>query len=567
MSTLQQVAKLLSYVRRLWPLMLFSTVMRVTTQSLSVALLGLIGLGLVRVIAGTFNWAFVALLAGIGLAKAVSRYAEQVSGHSVAFNILETMRNDVYASLVPKAPAIFGRERSGDIVARLAGDIERVEVFFAHTIAPVVTATVVTLGTAAVLSSIAGWQTAGVYSGFMILIGALLPIVATRATAGPSRALRTEAGTLTADVVDTIDGLREVVAFAKPARQRIVERSRMLGRTAGRLYRRLGLFDAAVEISVGLMLVAVALAAIDSPAGAAMIPVVLGLSAGSLSSALGVGRLVTDIGQTMAAAGRIFALIDAPQPYGTRADSGTGGSRTRASAEAHSSVTLENVWFRYSPDGPSVLRGLSCVIDRNTVIVGSSGSGKSTIALLAAGFYVPEAGTIRASVTLVEQEPFLFHATVRWNLLLADPQADDRRLWDALEQAELADYVRSLPEGLDADVGARGEKFSGGQRQRLGIARALLTPAQTIIFDEPSSNLDRETGRAIETLILERIPDRTVILITHSARAARKADHVIVLESGTVAEAGAPSDLRARGGAFERLFAADMEERTNDIYA
>lgn len=235
-------------------------------------------------------------------------------------------------------------------------------------------------------------------------------------------------------------------------------------------------------------------------------------------------------------------------------------------------VACDHVTFAYGgADGTAALQGVSLRIAAHatTAIVGPSGAGKSTLADLLMGLVTPQRGGVsvdgitlgperlrawREQVGYVPQDTFLFHDTVRANLLWARPDADDAAIWRALDRAEAADFVRALPSGLDTLVGDRGLLLSGGERQRLSLARALLRDPQVLILDEATSALDSENERRIQQAIEDLHEQVTIVVITHRLSTIRNADVIHVLENGTVVESGNwTSLLEAPGGRFRRL--------------
>lgn len=242
-------------------------------------------------------------------------------------------------------------------------------------------------------------------------------------------------------------------------------------------------------------------------------------------------------------------------------------------------VRFENVTFAYE-GRESVLKNVSLQIPEGkvTAIVGESGCGKSTIVNMLLRFYDAQCGKItfngqdylsippeklRRQINMVPQSVFIFSGSVRENLLLADPKAHEPRLWEALEQVKLADWVKSQPEGLDAPVGDGGSRLSGGQRQKLGIARALLSRAPYIVFDEATSAVDEESEREIWDCLGLLSRSRTLIMISHRLSTIRGADCIFVLEDGKVAEYGDHEQLMKNGGLYSRLVTEQniLEER------
>jgi ABC-type multidrug transport system fused ATPase/permease subunit len=208
-------------------------------------------------------------------------------------------------------------------------------------------------------------------------------------------------------------------------------------------------------------------------------------------------------------------------------------------------------------------------------LVGSSGAGKSTIAQLLPRLYDVDAGavriggvdvrelsaqSIRDTVGMVTQDGHLFHESVRANLLLARPEADEDELWDALRRARLADLVASLPDGLDTVVGERGYRLSGGERQRLTIARVLLARPRVIILDEATAHLDSTSEAAVQEALAEALDGRTAVVIAHRLSTVRAADLLLVLENGRIVERGTHAELLAAGGRYEQLYRTQFDD-------
>ena len=265
----------------------------------------------------------------------------------------------------------------------------------------------------------------------------------------------------------------------------------------------------------------------------------------------------------MAAAERIFRLLDLPEPA-------AGGGK----APAEGGIALRDAAFAYEADRP-VLRGVTMEFAAGSfcAVVGESGCGKSTVASLLTGRRSPEKGSVTVGgrpvadideaalarhITYISHNSYLFKGTVAENLRMARPDAPDEALWQALEQVNLADFVRAEG-GLNAPVAEKGSNLSGGQCQRLALARALLHDSPVYIFDEATSNIDVESENDIMARITELAKTKTVILISHRLANVAGADKLYVMENGRVAEEGSHADLLARGGAYARLWNAQQE--------
>jgi subfamily B ATP-binding cassette protein HlyB/CyaB len=239
-------------------------------------------------------------------------------------------------------------------------------------------------------------------------------------------------------------------------------------------------------------------------------------------------------------------------------------------------LEFRHVRFRHRPDDAWILDDVSIAIEPGELvgIVGPSGSGKSTVGSLLQGLYIPEHGAVqvdglntrhmdltrlRRRIAVVRQDTRLFNRSVRENIALASPQADDKRLWSTLELVGAAEFVRRLPRGLDTFLGEGGVNLSGGERQRLAIARALIGEPQVLVLDEATSAVDFEAEEILQSNMKRICQGRTVIIIAHRLSALRSVNRVLTIRKGRIEEDGRPRDLIANGGYFANLVHAQAE--------
>ena len=580
MTRRQLSLRLLSITRRVLPPLAASIAARIVFLMSGIALFALGGWAVAALASGDSAWGIALVIAcavGLSLLKGLARYLEQFAGHFVAFHSLAMLRGYFYDQLEPQAPAGTDRLDSGDIMNRVTKDIDRVEVFFAHTLAPVTTAIIVPILSVVWMGAAVSWTLAAVLAPFLLVVGAVVPSLGAGGTARAARELREARGAIAAHVTDSVQGVREVLAFGAQERREaemsaIEERISAAMRTQGRwIALRRGLNQAAVAL--GVVTVAM-VAGSDVLAGSLTLPqagMAVGVALGAFGPVLAVEEFAADLDQAFASAARVFAITDRAPVVSDPAE---------PKALTAGDIEITDVTFSYPLEGdealpaPTVLNGVSIHIPagKRTAIVGASGSGKSTLASLLTRTWDPASGTVtiggtnvaeaslrdlRATVASAPQRPYLFNDTLRANLLLAAPDASEADLERALEAVDLTDWLATEKDGLDTAVGDMGERLSGGQRQRLALARALLRDAPIYVFDEATSQVDPATEARVREGIARVARGRTIVEIAHRISAVRDADLIVVMDAGRVVETGTYAKLRERGGALAALEARE----------
>ena len=549
---------LITHTRGLLPPLVFATLARIVGLLLGIAVLTTAASALVTVATGSqITWWHLALtITGLSLTKAALRYLEHYLGHWVAFTALQRLRELLFARLIPQAPAATTGRASAEITERATRDIDRIEVFFAHTIPPVI-ASVVTPVIALTWLAVAVDPRPALIIALFLGAALLLPFVAGRPSWAVSRANLAARARVATHVTDDIQGLREVLAFEARSHRlnSLADRDAEVTTTQLRIGRVVGTRGLLDRLLWGGCLAVLLL----SGTPAEVVAIAAAVMTGLWLAESGTDDFATGLDAAFAACARVRSIADAPPVV---ADT---GRRVPAHTGAPS-ITIEDVTFGYpGTDRPAVIGvTVRCAPGSWHYLTGPSGSGKSTIAALLVRAWDPVLGQIlldgvpltefsldalRETVAIVDQRPVLFPGTIADNLRLGRPGATERELGAALSSAGLD--PASLPDGLDTAVGERGSALSGGQVQRVAIARALVAEPRVLVLDEALSQLDADTAARIREHLAE-LP-LTILEITHRADVIPDPAPVTVLDRGAVIEHGSAADLRDRRSAFARL--------------
>ncbi len=504
------------------------------------------GYGLVNILG--FETAFslkniLVIIGIIAVLRGVLHYAEQYSNHYIAFRLLAILRDKVFGKLRELCPAKLECKDRGSLISVITSDIELLEVFYAHTISPIAIG-IISSAIMAVFIGQYHFLLGIIAAAAYIFVGMVIPIIISKICGSAAENFRRENGKLSGFVLETLYGISEIIRFSA-GEKRILEmekRTEKLSEKDRILKRNNGICSAVTTVSVTIfpiIILAVSAALYRNNVidfDGVIIPTIAMFS--SFGPVIALANLGGGLQQTFAAADRVLDILE---------ESPSVPEITEGAEIKFTGANADNVGFSY--DNEKVLEGVSLDIPRSGIIgiTGRSGSGKSTLLKLFMRFWETDLGEIsvsakninriktsslRNSESLVTQDTHFFKDTIENNLRIAKPDATREEIEAACKMASIHDFILSLPKGYETEAGELGDMLSGGEKQRLGAARAFLHDSDFMLFDEPTSNLDALNEAVILKSIAEQKDKKAVLLVSHRASTMRIADSVYSVENG-----------------------------------
>ncbi len=503
------------------------------------------------------------------LVRGLCRYGYGRFSHEVSFNVLHNLMVRVYTHLQSLPHRFFHNQRTGSLIARSINDIEAIEDFIAHGIPEMTIACVLPTAMISVLFYL-NWQLALV-ALLPLPIASWLVYRAVSKVRTEWRPVRERLEELTAQVQDNLSGVSVIKSFVQERTQanEIETRSRRLHndmlRASTLSFVPVGVIEVTSGVGVVLIVLAGGTMAIGGTVSAADLFVFIVYLTQIYQPFLQLANTNDTLQKATVSSERVFELLDIQPDIVSPPDA-------VRPTEMHWDIVLQDVEFTYQPDRP-VLSDVNIQIPEGAMValVGATGAGKSTVTNLIPRFYDPQQGTIqvgghdvrsldleflRSHIAIVLQDVFLFHGTVRQNLLFGRPDATHEQVQAAAQAANAEEFILTLPDGYETLIGERGVKLSAGQKQRLSIARALLKDAPILILDEATSSVDTETEHLIQQAVSRLTAQRTTVAIAHRLSTIRNADLIVVLDKGRIVEQGTHDSLLVHNGHYARMVRA-----------
>ena len=538
---------LLKLVTPLAHIMAFTITMGTLGFLAAIFIMVLGAMGLVNLLNFDTHLSFSGILTALivlAVARGALRYLEQMSGHYIAFKLLALLRDKVFSSLRRLAFVKLQDKQAGQLVSLVTNDIELLEVFYAHTIAPIMIAFFTSAILLLVFGHLSGWFVVVALAAYLT-VGVILPIITTKLAREDGRRYRELVGEMNDFFLDSVRGMKEIQLFgyAKQRLDEIQQRSQKIDTAFERIKYQEAKVRVYTEVAVSafniiMLFTGLILFSLDKiDFSAFLIGVILLMS--SYGPVIALSNLSSNLLQTLASGERVLSLL-AEEPELKDVESAVD-------LKDVSRIDVENVNFAYGEE--QILSDVSLSVKKGEIlgIHGRSGSGKSTLLKLLMRFYDPKSGSIkingeslpnintrslRDNMAYITQQTYIFNETIEENIRLARRDATLDEIMEAAKKASIHDFILSLPEGYQTKMTELGGNLSDGEKQRVGIARAFLHNAPIILLDEPTSNLDSLNEAMILKSLLNVKAEKVIILVSHRQSTMAICDQVIGIENG-----------------------------------
>ncbi|HHF5804139.1 TPA: thiol reductant ABC exporter subunit CydC [Haemophilus influenzae] len=538
---------LLKLVTPLAHIMAFTITMGTLGFLAAIFIMVLGAMGLVNLLNFDTHLSFSGILTALivlAVARGVLRYLEQMSGHYIAFKLLALLRDKVFSSLRRLAFVKLQDKQAGQLVSLVTNDIELLEVFYAHTIAPIMIAFFTSAILLLVFAQLSSWFVLVALAAYLT-VGVILPIITTKLAREDGRRYRELVGEMNDFFLDSVRGMKEIQLFgyAKQRLDEIQQRSQKIDTAFERIKDQEAKVRVYTEVAVSafniiMLFTGLILFSLDKIDFAAfLIGVILLMS--SYGPVIVLSNLSSNLLQTLASGERVLSLL-AEEPELKDVESAVDLKEV-------SHIDVENLNFAYGEE--QILSDVSLSVKKGEIlgIHGRSGSGKSTLLKLLMRFYDPKSGSIkingetlpnintrslRDNMAYITQQTYIFNETIEENIRLARRDATLEEIMEAAKKASIHDFILSLPQGYQTKMTELGGNLSDGEKQRIGIARAFLHNAPIILLDEPTSNLDSLNEAMILKSLLNVKAEKLIILVSHRQSTMAICDQVIGIENG-----------------------------------
>lgn len=557
MQRLKMIRWLFSYAKPLWFKMSGAILLGIISN-LAVIAIPLLGTRqMLELLAGNSDRVTqtFGLMVLLGLIRGVARYLEQYLNHDIAFRLLATIRSHIYTIMRKLGPAKISGKKSGDLIATITTDVEQLEVFFAHTISPCFIALGTTLCTFSLMAQWS-WLFAGILLSGHVLVGVVFPIWSYQRHQALGDQRQVAFVELNQTIFENVESVLDIQQFR-------LEHDRLAlmtssGKKMNQLYRKTLAQATTLQISSEWILMATSLAILTSGA-LLQLPfrvVVLGtiLSLSSFGSVFALSGLGSALLTTFSSGQRLFKLVQ-EKPEVT-----FPANKSLAPAVEFTNLSVEHLDFTYPKANEKTLTDLTLAIRPGQMIGigGASGSGKSTLLKLIQRYFDPQKGALQLNQQplpnfsenelrqlegVMEQQTFLFKDTLLNNILIGKPSASLEEVEVACSQAALTEWIASLPDGYQTEIGSQARSVSDGERQRIGLARLFLHNAPLLLLDEPTSNLDYLNEQLILQALAEHTANKTLVLVSHRNTTLQLVETQYTLAKGALINTSEPTNV------------------------